>query len=405
MSNHQGPTESVLRRIEGFARDHQESGFEAGYIEAYTKVRKSLARRALAYLLVGILLGSAISSLWFVQFNHAQGEPPADPLSYGNERGTQFTKAAEFASYFTVHIACSKKKTDYFFRVVRTSSSTGSGFFYDDKGHIVTNFHVVEGASEISIIWQGKAYPARFVGAAPNYDVAVLKASIPDAPSAKMLEPDQRVALAEQVLAIGSPFGLDQTVTQGIISHVSRRTDRLDVPCIQTDSPINPGNSGGPLVNLEGSVVGMNTMIVTKTGEYAGLGLAVPVHYVRQAAERIINEHGSDEAVAPEGSQPESIDQAILGVRVSQVILNNGVPGLRVEEIFENSPAAEAGLRSGDILVSLRSEDGPSNARDYQIGSIDNLISLLRGTFRPNERIRVSFYRNGEKNSRRVMLK
>jgi putative serine protease PepD len=219
----------------------------------------------------------------------------------------------------------------------------GSGFVYDDEGRIVTNHHVVEGAESIEVtLADGSSYDARLLGSDPSTDLALLQIDAP----ADELEPlalgdSDGLAVGEEVVAIGSPFGLDATVTSGIVSALDRR---ITAPngfaienAIQTDAAINQGNSGGPLLNADAEVVGVNSQIETETGGNVGIGFAVPSNTVRSVVADILEDG--------------SVEHAFLGVSIetipADVAGDLGEPaGVAVAEVRDGSPAEAAGLRA-----------------------------------------------------------
>ena len=174
-------------------------------------------------------------------------------------------------------------------------SGTGSGFIWDDSGHIVTNFHVIKGASEATVrLADGRDYRASLVGASPAHDIAVLKAGIGiKGPAPVPLGTSQDLRVGQKVFAIGNPFGLDWTLTTGIVSALGRSLPTEDGRnidnLIQTDAAINPGNSGGPLLDSAGRLIGINTMIYSPTGASAGIGFAVPVDTVNRVVPQLIS--------------------------------------------------------------------------------------------------------------------
>jgi len=279
----------------------------------------------------------------------------------------------------------------YSFDLVTVPRGSGTGFVWNDKGYIVTNFHVVEGARQITITLQDQSnWPAEVVGLAPERDLAVLKI---DATKAKLkalpLGDSGDLRVGRKVLAIGNPFGLDATLTTGVVSALGREiispNQRKITNVIQTDAAINPGNSGGPLLNSEGKLIGVNTMIYSPSGASAGIGFAIPVNTVKEVVPELI-EHGR-------------LVRPVLGVAVApdqwaQQIGIEGVPILRVEP---NSPAAEAGLEGakrnnwgqitlGDVIVAI--EDHPT-AND------DQLLSALEH-YKPGETVKISLMRDGK---------
>jgi serine protease Do len=227
----------------------------------------------------------------------------------------------------------------------------GSGIIMDPQGHILTNNHVAGGASEINVtLSDGSQYPAKVVGTDPKTDLAVIK--IQDSnrlPYLKFGNSD-KVDVGEWVVAIGAPRGLDQSVTQGIIS-AKHRTGIYDPSSyqdfLQTDAPINPGNSGGPLLNLKGEVIGINAAIATESGGSEGIGFAIPSNMATKIADTLIA-HGK-------------VERGWLGVSISDVkpeaAKSIGLPtpkGALVADVVKGSPAAAAGLKRGDVVLSYQ---------------------------------------------------
>lgn len=287
----------------------------------------------------------------------------------------------------------------YSFDLVTVPRGSGTGFVWDEKGYIVTNFHVVEGARKITITLQDQSnWPAEVVGLAPERDIAVLKI---DAPKAKLkalpLGDSGDLRVGRKVLAIGNPFGLDATLTTGVVSALGREIEspnqRKITNVIQTDAAINPGNSGGPLLNSEGRLIGVNTMIYSPSGASAGIGFAIPVNTVKEVVPELIT-HGR-------------IVRPVLGIAVApdqwaQQIGIQGVPILRVEP---DSPAAEAGLQGarrnnwgqislGDVIVAIE---------DYPVANDDQLLSALEH-YKPGDKVNVSVMRDSKLLTRKVRL-
>jgi S1-C subfamily serine protease len=234
-----------------------------------------------------------------------------------------------------------------------TGGGQGSGFVYDMEGKIITNHHVVEDADEIQVTFlDGTIVEAVLVGTDPYSDMAVIDVDVPD----YLLSPvefasSSDLLVGEQVIALGNPFGLENTMTAGIVSATGRQMDApgnyaiIDV--IQTDAAINPGNSGGPLLNAEGKVVGMNTAILSETRQFSGIGFAIPSDTILRESPVIIEEGRFDHAylgisgmdLLPEVREHMNFDTAIKGALVTDVI--------------EGGPADTAGLRGGDRQVDL----------------------------------------------------
>ncbi len=237
---------------------------------------------------------------------------------------------------------------------VEAASGTGSGFVWDRAGHVVTNNHVVEGASEVGVVLgQGAAIPARVVGRAPWVDLAVLElTTVPVDLVPIPIGRSRDLVVGQTVLAIGNPFGLQRTLTQGIISALDRRLPtpggREIAGVIQTDAAINPGNSGGPLVDSGGRLIGVNTAIIAPTGAFAGIGFAVPVDTVNRLVPEIV---AKGRAALPG-----------IGIQAlpEEVTARSGLSGVVVQAVVPGSSAAAAGLRGidaagrlGDVIVGI----------------------------------------------------
>lgn len=227
---------------------------------------------------------------------------------------------------------------------------TGSGFVFDDKGHIVTNNHVVEDAEKIFVTFQdGEEKPARLVGRDPQSDIAVIKVEENSARPLPLGD-SENLKVGELVMAVGSPFGLESSFTVGIVSATHR--DDLGIvgqrgyeDFIQTDAAINPGNSGGPLVDMNGHVIGVNSAIVSGSRGNDGVGFAIPIDMASKLAQKII--------------ATGRVDRAMMGINLGpltpglarQFGLDPKTPGALVQEVVPESPAAKAGLQSGDIIT------------------------------------------------------
>ncbi len=226
--------------------------------------------------------------------------------------------------------------------------SLGSGVLVSSDGYIITNYHVIEKAEEIRVtLFNKEDFKGKVVGTDPKTDIAVIKINAKELPAINWGDSD-KLEVGEFVLAFGNPFGLSHTVTMGIVSAKGRASvgiaDYEDF--IQTDAAINPGNSGGPLVNIKGELTGVNTAIVSKTGGYQGIGFAVPSNMVKMVMTQLINEG--------------KVTRGWLGVAIQQVTPElakkfglDKPEGALVTEIIEDSPAEEAGLKRGDILLEV----------------------------------------------------
>jgi putative serine protease PepD len=225
-----------------------------------------------------------------------------------------------------------------------TTQAEGSGFVYDSSGHIVTNDHVVAGATSITVRFpDGKTTKATLVGTDPSTDIAVIKVDV----AASELHPlslgtSKNVLPGQEVVAIGSPFGLADSMTAGIVSAIGRTIQAPNgysiANSIQTDAPINHGNSGGPLLTTSGDVIGVNAQIESGGGGSDGVGFAIPIDAVKNVADTII--------------AGNKVQHAYIGVRVGDAA--NGA-GAQISSVSADTPAAKAGLKAGDVITAIDS--------------------------------------------------
>ncbi len=270
--------------------------------------------------------------------------------------------------------------------------SLGSGVIVDPKGYIVTNRHVVEKADRIRVKLQDEnpaspGHDAKLIGMDQETDLAVIKIDLDHPLPAAKLGNSEGMEVGDWVLAIGSPFGLQETVTAGIVSAKGRNIvpNRQFQSFIQTDAAINPGNSGGPLVNMAGEVIGINTAILTETSSYAGVGFAMPSNTVTQVYNQLI---GPDHRVA----------RGSIGIEFSAqpnpAIAHIYGSGVTVSNVVSGTPADEAGLKIGDTITSV---DG----RDVKSG--DDLVADIASR-RPGTKAKLAFVRNGKKQEATVTI-
>jgi len=260
---------------------------------------------------------------------------------------------------------------------------TGSGFFLESNGTILTNNHVVEGAvlsnGKITVnLTNGKSYPATVIGRDSAYDLAVLKIDVTDAPALPLGDSD-KVQVGDNVIAIGSPLGLAGTVTSGIISAKNRAVtsgngtgESSFINAIQTDAAINPGNSGGALVDVYGNLMGINTAIFSRSGGSMGIGFAIPVSTAQQVLEGIIKDGQVTRGwigVEPNELTPELMQT--FGLK------DPTIKGVAVTGVLQNAPAFKAGLRPGDVIEQVGSKP---------VAHVAELLSAVAG-LKPNESV------------------
>jgi putative serine protease PepD len=258
----------------------------------------------------------------------------------------------------------------------------GSGFVVDKKGDIVTNAHVVDGATAIKVRFQsGKTAKATLVGSDDSTDIAVIKVNA----DASLLQPiafanSDAVQVGQSVAAIGSPFGLPETMTAGIVSALNRTItapNNFSISgAIQTDAAINHGNSGGPLLDMSGRVIGVNAQIQSDSGGNDGVGFAIPSNAAKSVADTLIS-----------GGK---VEHAYLGIRVGDAASSGAV----VSTVVSGSPADKAGLKAGDVITSI---DGKA------ITSADDLTAAI-ATHKPSDKITVTVDRNGNSQKLQVTL-
>ncbi len=302
-----------------------------------------------------------------------------------------------------VFISTRKEVTDFWTRnTFSVPQGTGSGFIWDDSDHVVTNLHVIAGASEALIrLSDGRDYNATLVGASDDHDLAVLKITVPsNRPPPLPVGTSHDLKVGQRVLAIGNPFGLDWTLTTGIVSALDRSLNAENGATIehlvQTDAAINPGNSGGPLLDSAGRLIGITTAIYSPSGAYAGVGFAVPVDTINRIVPKLIAT-GHYERPTLGINWDEDLNAAITQ--------HLGVQGVVVLGVFPNSGAADAGLqaarrsRNGDVVVGdvIVEVDGKA------VNKPSNMLSLL-DEHEIGDRVRLTLLRQGKKTTLDVQL-
>ena len=261
----------------------------------------------------------------------------------------------------------------------REAQSVGSGFIISSDGYLITNAHVVDGADEVKVNLSDKReFKAKVIGADKRTDVALLKIDGKDFPKVTIGDPD-KLRVGEWVVAIGKPFGLDNTMTAGIVSAKGRDLPQENlVPYIQTDAAINPGNSGGPLFNLKGEVVGINSLIFSRSGGFMGLAFAIPIDIAMSVANQI--------------KEKGRVTRGRIGVQIQEVSKETAEAfglakpaGALVNSVEKGGPADKAGIESGDIIVKVDGRDVKGSAE------LPRIITVVR----PGTKVTLTIWRKG----------
>ena len=342
-------------------------------------------------LVVLAVLAFAFGSRW--QGNVLQADSRGEPRQVvpgGNLLPEERTTVNLFrqASPSVVNITTVTNRRNVFARRIdRVPEGTGTGFIWDERGHVVTNYHVVFRADEALVTLSDQStWPAALVGGDPHVDIAVLKIEAP----ADKLRPiavgsSRDLQVGQSVMAIGNPFGLDHTLTTGVISaldrEVSSLTNRLIRGVIQTDAAINPGNSGGPLLDSSGRLIGVNTQIVSSSGSWGGIGFAIPVDTVNWVVPELIA-HGE-------------VERPLIGVELDDSLLRaRGVKGALVTNVVPGSGADKAGMRAsrrtrrgivlGDLITAIEGREVASVndvhtiVEDFRVGDVVTVTVVRR---------------------------
>ncbi len=340
------------------------------------------SRKILFWAILGIVIMTALAYLdrtppgRRIDSKPREIQPRGDLAEFENATIQIFNTAAPSVVYIFTENA-----VPTFFGVQEVRQGAGSGFFWDQKGHVVTNFHVIQGARRIQVrMDSGESLEAAFVGGTPDYDLAVVRLrSAADAIAPIPMGTSEHLQVGQSVFAIGNPFGLSRTLTTGIISALDRTlptaAGREIVGVIQTDAAINPGNSGGPLLDSAGRLIGVNTAIISETGTSAGIGFAVPVDIVNKVVPQLISK----------GHMPRpgigiiTVDEATAAsLDVAGVIIGRVLPGSSAERAeligidYENRTL-------GDVIVAADGREVKNIAdfaeilQDFEIGATISL--------------------------------
>jgi S1-C subfamily serine protease len=283
--------------------------------------------------------------------------------------------------------------------VFEVPQGTGSGFIWDKKGHVVTNFHVIQGSSSFKVtLHNQKSFDAKLVGFEESKDLAVLKIEPQGLNLAPVVQGDSgKIRVGQKILSIGNPFGLDNTLTTGVVSALGReikaRNERTIKNVIQMDAAINPGNSGGPLLDSMGQVIGVNTAIISPSGVSAGIGFAVPMNTVKRVVPQLIK-YGK-------------VIRPGLGVEVvsDAVAMRYGIKGVIIAKVFQNTSAKRKGLkglslnrngevRFGDVIIGIGGQ---------KVVSADQFGHILEN-YKVGERVPIKVSRDGVEREIQITL-
>ncbi len=364
-------------------------------------------------LILGIVVGIAIATVFFHSPTPSPQKPALNrdsltitPVAASNENQALLEDERNTIEIFqksspaVVFIVNKALRRDFFsLDVFEVQQGSGSGFIWDNNGYIVTNYHVVQDGNAWSVtLSDNSTYDAELIGTEPSKDIAVVKINAPRAklsPVAIGTSDDLRVG--QKVIAIGNPFGLDQTLTTGVVSALGRQiksgNNRTIDGVIQTDAAINPGNSGGPLLNSQGELIGINTAIYSTSGSNAGIGFAVPVNIVKRVVPQLIR-YGK---VIRPGLGVSIVDDSFAR--------RWGIKGVIIGRVQPGGASARAGLRGitqnrwgevrlGDIIIGINGKpvsnfDELSNELErYQIGETVT-VNILRGEQEMSVRVRL----------------
>ena len=359
----------------------------------------------LATLAVGVGAGAVVNSTFSDSKTVVRQVPvtSAEPAASTSPKSVADVYKQSYKSVVEITVSSNQSNP---FGGEEQQQAQGSGFVYDSDGHIVTNDHVVDGATSVSVrFWNGDTYKATVVGADPSTDLAVIKVDAPDSVlNALPVADSSKVEVGDTAIAIGSPFGLEETVTSGIVSALHREMRAPNEftinDSIQTDAAINHGNSGGPLLNSSAQVIGVNAQIAGSTGANVGVGFAIPSNTVRKIADGLIDNG--------------KVEHAYLGVSVQTIPESAAdqlklVAGAELNEVRPGTPAKKAGLQAstgeqtvdgtpyvtgGDVITEV---DGQT---------IETAEQLQRAidSHKPDDTIQVTYWRNGDSHTVDVKL-
>ncbi|MEJ7862738.1 MAG: trypsin-like peptidase domain-containing protein [Pyrinomonadaceae bacterium] len=362
---------------------------------------------AVAAMACLINFGTNFENAWqmrdYANFALAEMAPPqgiSEPSVVSDEQNS--IEVYKTLSPGVAFITTSARSENFYGEEFERERGNGSGSVIDAQGHILTNYHVVEGASKLTVSFGGdKVYPAKYVGGDPDTDLAVIKIEPPASGLTVIsLSDSDKLNVGQKVLAIGNPFGLDRTLTTGVISGLQRPIRSVPVPgapsgrviegAIQTDASINPGNSGGPLLDKYGKMIGINSQILSRSGGSVGVGFAIPVNIAKRVIPQLLQfREVRRPKLGVDGVSAEKLQEQGLDLPIAK--------GLLLRAVGSGSPASAAGLRGlsrasngqmmlGDIITSI---DGQA------IGDLDDLYRVLDKK-QIGDTVQAQVFRNGK---------
>ncbi len=357
-----------------------------------------LFSQTVTVLLAAYFVVATLKPQWLRQMGGPGGAVAVLQAPAGSTRGGaigSFSAAARTASAAVVSITASKpgskqaQLADPWFRFffgnqdpAEPQQGLGSGVIVSPNGYILTNHHVIEGADNIEVTLNDqRTARARLVGTDPETDLAVLRIELDKLPAIVMGNSEE-VEIGDQVLAIGNPFGVGQTVTSGIVSALGRNQLGINVfeNFIQTDAAINPGNSGGALVDTQGHLLGINTAIYSRSGGSLGIGFAIPVSTARQVLDAIVRDGRVTRGWI--GVEPQE-----LNAELSQAFNIRSQEGVIITGVLQDGPAAQAGVKPGDVITSVAGRP---------IRNVSELLSAV-AALKPGEPARLSLARRDDR--------
>ncbi|MFM8175290.1 MAG: S1C family serine protease [Pirellulaceae bacterium] len=372
--------------------------------------------RWIAAIGLGVAIGWVLSSLPWLSQSNAQDRFQGNPYGIAHSTPPQDLWTPEERINIEVYDRCNtgvvyiatKSISRDSFLTLSAVAGSGSGSVLDHQGHILTNYHVIEDARDIQVtLAHGESYPAERVGQDPDNDIAVLKINAP----VELLHPiplgdSSQLRVGQRILAIGNPFGLERTLSDGIISSLNRqlpsRSNRTMRSIIQINAALNQGNSGGPLLNSQGELIGMNTAIATSTGDSAGIGFSIPSNTIRRVVPQLIS---SGRVIRPT-------------IGITRIYETKEALGLLVVKVTPGGPADQAGIRGFQMKKSSGRRAGilfeqevvdPSSA-DLIIGidgqritKVDDLLALIESR-KAGDQLQVSIIREGRQMTVPIVL-